>query len=274
MMQQAISTVLFPDGPYFGGATQGVQGDPMRHIMMAATVGLAAPADRPIRILEIGSWTGFSALTWAQAIDRFVPHKGTLLCVDPWSAYLSDTDVRRADVYRNMDALGRSGLAYELFRHNIRFAPAGVRIDHARGLSHDVLPYLRKDHFDIVYIDGSHYYEDVLKDIRLAEELLAEGGILCGDDLELQMAECDRAFAESCKAIDYTLDPATRRGFHPGVTLAVDEAFGPVSALRGYWYMRKTAGGYQPVSLEGAPMFVPDHFPDEHKRHCQALLNR
>ncbi|WP_431861103.1 class I SAM-dependent methyltransferase [Azospirillum sp.] len=273
-MQQAISTILFPESYFFGGATQGLQGDPMRQILMGATVGLAVPAARPIRILEIGSWIGFSALTWAQAIERFVPHKGTLLCVDPWTSYFTDEDVRQADVYRHMDYMGRTGLAYDLFCHNIRFAPKGVQIDHIRGLSHNILPHLRKEGFDIIYIDGSHYYDDVLKDLRLADELLTEGGIMCGDDLELQLAECDRELTERNGSADCIADPATGRDYHPGVTLAVGEYFGSVSALRGYWHMRKTATGYEAVSFEGASMFVPEHFPDTYKRPFEAILNR
>ena len=232
-----------------------------------------APTDRPIRILEIGSWIGFSALTWAQAIDHFVPNKGTLICVDPWASYFTEDDIGRAGVYRAMDFMGRTGLAYDLFCHNIRFAKPGVQIDHIRGLSHNVLPHLRKDCFDIIYIDGSHYYADALNDMKLAHDLLAEGGIMCGDDLELQAHECSEDFLEGHKSVDFITDPKTGVGFHPGVTLATKEFFGRVSALRGYWHMRKTSDGYKEVSFEGASIIIPEHFPDYYKSQCESLLN-
>ena len=71
--------VLFPNEPYFLGDTMGVMGDPARHLFMTAAVATQADLDRPLRVLEIGSWIGFSTLTWAQALED-LPHKGTILC--------------------------------------------------------------------------------------------------------------------------------------------------------------------------------------------------
>lgn len=272
-MRQALSKILFPKGYFFGGKTYGVQGDPARHLLMIGTVGMVAPKDRPMRILEVGSWIGFSALSWAQAIATFAPHKGTLLCVDPWTSYFKEADLRSGnETYEAMDFMGRSGLAYDLFCHNVQFAAPGVRVDHNRGVAADILPYLAPESFDIIYIDGSHYYDDVLSDLKLADRLLRDGGVLCGDDLELQAGECDLAVAERSKSVDYIQDPKSGATYHPGVTLAVNEFFGPVSALRGYWCMRKAAAGYQPVEFGASPVFVPDHFPDDFKAQCERIL--
>ena len=63
-----ILTALFGNKPYFAGRTFGFQGDSRRHMFMACALQAAIPKDRPVRILEVGSWVGSSALTWAQAI--------------------------------------------------------------------------------------------------------------------------------------------------------------------------------------------------------------
>lgn len=142
------------------------------------------------------------------------------------------------------------------------------------GASSNILPHLRKKYFDIIYIDGSHYYEDVLRDIRLADELLVDGGIMCGDDLEMQISDVGREVAEQNKSVDFLItNPNAGTGLHPGVALAVDEFFGRVSALRGYWHMQKTPEGYREVSLGGANVFIPRHFPDQLKATCSAFLN-
>lgn len=141
-----------------------------------------------------------------------------------------------------------------------------------RGLSADVLPGFELCSFDLIHIDGSHCYGDVLADLRMAHRLLRDGGILCGDDLELQASECDRHFAGQNKHLDYREDPRTGRPFHPGVTLAVYEFFGPVSALYGFWAMRKTGSGYQGVLLRGENTLIPEHFPDDAKAECAMFL--
>ncbi len=48
-------------------------------------------------------------------------------------------------------------------------------------------------------------------------------------------------------------------GFHPGVTRAVGEAFGPVACYEGFWLVWKAAEGFEGVDLSGAEFFVPPH---------------
>lgn len=265
-LQLAMLRLLFPHGPFFSGDTAGFQGVPARHVFLAATVSLFADLGRPLRLLEIGSWTGSSALTFAQAIEAFCPANGSILCVDPWGRYLRDDDVGSgAGGYSAMDALGRTGLARALFLHNTGFGPPGVPIDSRQGLSSAVLPTLAGRHFDIVHIDGSHYVDDVTADIRAAQVLLADGGILCGDDLELQGFECDIEQVRTLVDRDYVVD-LQGRAFHPGVTVAVHDGLGPVSCYSGFWVMRKTGARYEPVDLRGRDCIVPDHFDGAMKR--------
>jgi predicted O-methyltransferase YrrM len=251
--------VLFPNEPYFLGGTAGVMGEPLRHLYMTAAVAALGELDRPVRVLEIGSWIGFSTLTWAQALDEFVPHKGSILCVDPWASYWSTDEIQAGGVAATMDFMARSGLSYDLFRHNLTLAPPDIRIDHLRGRSADVLAYLADRAFDVIFVDGDHRYAAVASDLRQADRLLAEGGLLCGDDLEHQ------APPAACQALDpaihYMQDSVTGIRYHPGVTRAVAEILGPVSAYDGFFVMRKLGGGYVPVDLSGRTACIPRHFP-------------
>ncbi len=251
--------VLFPHEPYFLGDTMGVMGEPLRHLYMSAAVATLRDLGRAVRVLEIGSWIGFSTLTWAQALDEFLPHKGSILCVDPWASYWSPAEIKAGGVMATMDFMACSDLAYNLFRHNITFAPAAIRIDHARGRSEDVLPHFADGRFDLIFIDGDHRYAAVANELRAADRLLADGGLLCGDDLEHQAAP--GAYDGQDPAIHYMQEPATGVHYHPGVTRAVAEALGPVSAYEGFFVMRKVGRGYVPVDLSGRTASIPRHFP-------------
>lgn len=52
------------------------------------------------------------------------------------------------------------------------------------GDSKEILPTLvyEKHQFDLVYVDGSHHYEDALADMRNATLVLRKGGIIVCDD--------------------------------------------------------------------------------------------
>lgn len=49
----------------------------------------------------------------------------------------------------------------------------------------DILPQLGPASFDIIYLDGSHVFDDVTLDVSQAMQLVPDGGIVCDDDLEL-----------------------------------------------------------------------------------------
>lgn len=266
---------LFSDGPYFEGMTEGFQGFPLgaiRHAFMMGTIHKIAQSNAELKMLEVGSWTGSSALTWSEAIAKHCSGSGSILCVDPWAPYLDKEDILKDVNYQNMNYISALDLSYSLFLHNIKFAATGVKINHFRGTSSEVLPYLNRDSFDLIYLDGSHYLEDVRYDLAQADKLLKDGGILCGDDLELKGDECDLEFAKAHPVTDFTEDPKTGKNFHPGVTVAVHEVFPEVSSYSGYWLMRKIDGKYQPVDLDPSSFMAPSHFPQEIQVEIQERL--
>lgn len=147
-MTSPMIRFLAGNEPYFGGQTQGVQGSAIRHPFMAAAVSLLGRTGRRVRLLEVGSYAGFSALTWAEAIETFCPQGGDLLCVDPWLGYYDEKVLAVADSKgTSQDGLvamsddRHMGFVYELFRHNISFVNRDkVTIRHIRGSGVETFP--------------------------------------------------------------------------------------------------------------------------------------
>jgi len=263
---------------------------------MAASVGKLPSRNRPLRLLEVGSWLGNSALTWIQAADHYLPLcdglKAELLCVDPWE--LQDVTLGPTSV--KMNSVVEDDFAYRLFLHNVSFAPNSVRVQHFRGTAGRLLPLLRDGYYDMVYVDGSHRYDDVLEDIQHAKRLLAPGGIICGDDLELQLHQLSPEFHEIARRV-MNDEEASARNFldlntmgipenapikefvekgayppiHEGVTFAVAEAFGEVTEVLGYWLMREVAGAFKQVDISDFQYdFIPRHLrPDDQAKLLQ-----
>jgi SAM-dependent methyltransferase len=130
-----------------------------------------------------------------------------------------------------------------------------------RGASADVLPTLRDGDFDVVFLDGDHTFASVEADIGEAKRLVREGGIICGDDLERQADECDpetlaRLIASGADSAD---DKGSGESFHPGVTVAVGEALGHVSAWDGFWAVRRREDSFETISMDGRKIEIPEH---------------
>jgi predicted O-methyltransferase YrrM len=247
---------FFPDTV---GAMQMGPGTAMRQLWITAAVSLAARTTARPRILEIGSWMGGSMLTLAAALDKFSSGGGEILCVDTWSPYITRAEVSDSKFYATMDEAAGTGLAYAIFCHNASCAPATVRVDHMRGRSRDLLPLLRDGMFDLIYVDGSHYYADVVADLAEAKRLVGRNGVLCGDDLEHEAHELDPQLLRDNLHNDVAGDPKSGRWFHPGVTLAVAEAFAKVQSYAGFWAVRREGDGFVPADLYEERLFLPGH---------------
>ena len=95
--------------------------------------------------------------------------------------------------------------------------------------------FVADNFFDLVLIDGSHYYHDVRRDIEFALRILKPGGIICGDDLERLPSADLAAVAKHHLDQDLVSYPDGSQ-FHPGVALAVYELLGTVEMKAGTWW--------------------------------------
>ncbi|HEX4997338.1 MAG TPA: class I SAM-dependent methyltransferase [Terriglobia bacterium] len=244
---------------YFGehlGARQGVM---RRHFYMYSLACQEIARDRSHRfqVLEVGSYAGASAITWALAIRERHDRPGLVICVDPWRNYLSEEDIAGSatpDVLRDMAAALEDGKVFALFEHNVRAAHLSDIISPLKGRFSEVASSVSPESCDIVYVDANHGYSAVLSDLHLAAGLTRPGGVLCGDDLEAQWPDLDRDYCESRVMRDLVVDPKSGEFVHPGVSKAVWDFFGAkVSSWNGFWAMRKTVdGSWAPVTLPAA----------------------
>lgn len=122
--------------------------------------------ERPVDMLEVGSWEGRSALFLLGYFSA-----GKLTAVDTWEGGVEHQQAAGLDVLE------------QRFDHNL--ASFRGRLEKRKGLSFVVLPALAasgKERFDFIFIDGSHFADDVMVDAVMAWRLLRKDGILVFDD--------------------------------------------------------------------------------------------
>jgi len=146
---------------------------------------LAALIGEPVRILEVGSYEGRSAIFFLNFLPR-----SALVCIDAWDIALLEP----ALVKLIPDLLIKGALAEARFDRNLSvFAD---RLTKIKALSSDALAELgvKQERFDVVYVDGDHRRMGAYRDCLLSWPLVKPGGLLLIDDYEW-----DLGLAEPCK---------------------------------------------------------------------------
>ena len=236
---------------------------PVRHMFMIATIWYLSHINKNISIMEIGSWFGASALSWAQGLKEYADGKGNLTCIDAWKPFFNLEEHQDNEYVIEMEKLLESDFAYKVFLHNISTVPNSIVTQHFRGKSENILKFLKDESYSVIFIDADHTYDFVKKDILESLRLVENHGIICGDDLNMQMKDIDKDFAINSKNKDFIRDPKTERNYHPGVTIAINEIFGDVSSWGGYWAMQKIDNDWKKISLKNMPVVYPEHFDQE-----------
>jgi predicted O-methyltransferase YrrM len=124
---------------------------------------------RDIKILEIGSWEGLSSFYILNELPN-----ANLTCVDTFEG---------ADEHKEYETITEDVLSDIERKFDKNLKEFGSRFAKFKGSSysffnnHDIN---RK--FDLIYVDGSHYIDDVLIDAIKSFQLLNIGGILIFDD--------------------------------------------------------------------------------------------
>ena len=132
--------------------------------------------DGPIRYLEIGTLCGANLISVSKTYGKHPDSHFDV--IDPWvdchdyNEYLTPNDFPFHIQSNN----------YLCFRKNIIEAGIEHMVTEYRDLSHHVLPYLKDDSYDIIYVDGNHNKENVLEDGVLAFRKCKVGGWLLFDD--------------------------------------------------------------------------------------------
>lgn len=129
-----------------------------------------------VTICEIGSWLGKSSYVLARALDT--QKGGRLYCVDPFDG---TGDKQSEKLYKHTK--GRSSTSI-LDRFNENLLKLGVldRITVLQGYSHEVIQKFEKP-IDILFIDGNHDYESVLRDYNDWSSQIKKGGYIAFHDV-------------------------------------------------------------------------------------------
>ena len=118
-----------------------------------------------LKYLEIGTFEGRSAIYICENFQNI-----QVTCVDPFDKYESvESLAKKQDMKR----------IYDTFQSNVK--DFKNRINHYKINSNE---FFKKNNelFDIIYIDGSHYYIDVQNDFKNSLNCLNDGGIIIFDD--------------------------------------------------------------------------------------------
>lgn len=158
---------------------------------------------RPNLVVEVGTWKGESAITLANAA-RSLNLQFELVCVDTWLG-APEFWTNKEDPLRYKSFKMRNGFpqVYFTFLNNIV----------CEGLTKTVTPFPatsfvaqrwfqeNKLFADMIYIDASHEYEEVVADIRGWWRQLRSGGIMVGDDYTTVWPGVIRAVEEARESI-------------------------------------------------------------------------
>jgi hypothetical protein len=124
---------------------------------------------KPIKYVEVGAFYGANMISVAETYG--LHPDSTLIAIDPWTDYADYPEYK-----------GKQMTIYNAFIDNMEACGLKDRVTVKRGYSHEVLPTLEDNSFDIIYIDGNHEPEYVLEDAVLAFRKLKVGGRLIFDD--------------------------------------------------------------------------------------------
>jgi hypothetical protein len=130
---------------------------------------LTPDPSKPFRYAEVGAFYGANIISVA---DIYGTHPdSTLIAIDPWTDYAEYPEYK-----------GEQTTIYNTFQRNLSVCGLSDRVTVSRGYSSDILPTLKDNWFDVIYIDGNHEPEYVLEDAVLAFRKVKVGGMLIFDD--------------------------------------------------------------------------------------------
>jgi len=163
---------------------------------------LAVMAASPnMQAVEIGSWTGLSAVLIGEVIQRV---NGNLYSID-W--YKGSTDGAA-----HLKAATEVFDVPSIFRQNIEHFKLENTVQLWIKTSEEAAKEFKDRSLNFIFIDGDHTYEAVKKDINLWYPKLMKNGIICGHDYKHN---------------------------NSAVCLAVDELLPGASNLEDIWWIRR-----------------------------------
>jgi predicted O-methyltransferase YrrM len=255
----SLSASMENNRPYFGRQLSAFQSPPVRYALMADLARYVFRGKARVRVLEVGSWAGASAITFGRVIRELGISDGKIICIDQWEMNFVAED--SALHYKSMNAATMTGEIQKLFEHNVKVCGLGEMVQVMKASAREALPQLKDVDFDLVYIDGSHKKDDVLYDLQQAKRLVRSGGVICGDDLELLKSQVDSNAHQVVlqKDTDFVVDPRTGVRYHPGVTESIAVMFDGVWQEQGLWCVQCSGEEWNIPAFPVSNLEIPTH---------------
>ncbi len=153
----------------------------------------AIRALRPATIIEVGVWKGRSVIHMAK-LAQSLGLRPRIYAVDTW---LGSPEHWINDAYRD-DLHLRHGYPslYETFLKNVLAEGVETLVEPVPMPSETAAVVFKRKGVtaDLIHIDGGHEYESVWRDLNQYFPLLAEGGVIVGDDYDNGWKGVTRAF--------------------------------------------------------------------------------
>lgn len=129
---------------------------------------------RPRIVIEIGSFIGYSAICFAQAIEDNKQAEGKVYSIDNFLPHYNNPNLP-------MDIIN----PLELATSNVERAGLQHRITFLKGFSYDLASELipKIQYIDLLFIDGDHTYKGVLTDYNLFHFKVRKGGLIIFHDI-------------------------------------------------------------------------------------------
>ena len=140
-------------------------------------------------MLEIGSYRGESTFMWASS-GMF----NEIVCLDP---YKGKTDNKNKYFDEDWGTVKRDFWTYTRYFNNIKLV---------QDFSYNVIDSYPNNYFDFIYIDASHEYDDVKKDIQISLPKVKENGLIGGHDYQPEWPGVVKAVKEIFKEPDLVFE--------------------------------------------------------------------
>ena len=204
-------------------------------------------------LLEIGSYMGESLKMFGNVLEKNLDNY-LVISIDPFKKYATESDVKKGTAISTISK--KIEKIYFYFLNNISKYKFRENFIHIRKNSTEGLELLikLKLNFDFIYLDGSHYYNDIKNDYLISKDLLKNydgyRGLMSGDDYELSANEYDRFYNSQEDFLNFLKEntnfdylhiknkEGNLVGFHPGISLFFSEIKDKIIKTKsGYWYL-------------------------------------
>ena len=196
-----------------------------------------------IKVLEIGVYCGQTTLTISKQLKKD-NKEFEITCLDIWDEF-ENTTATDSFTHNKLVEVLKNSQVFNLFYHNLN---VNNILDQCKIIKKKSNVYLKEinEKYDLIIIDGSHLYDEVLEDLENSKKILNDKGFIVGDDYEVKYSNLSSLnLEELCKKrLDVFYDKNTKIRFHPGVTQAVFDSFGDLNQLNGLFCVQKKESNY------------------------------